>query len=110
MNRRSGYKLQTIFTAAFLFFTSHAGAQSEAVKTYKTKCVVCHGADGGGTEVGKKLGIHDFHASQVQNESEADLTQIIAKGKNKMPAYEKTLKPDEIKSLATYSRELGGKK
>jgi mono/diheme cytochrome c family protein len=36
--------------------------------------------------------------------------QIIAKGKNKMPAYEKSLKPDEIKTLAAYVRELGSKK
>jgi mono/diheme cytochrome c family protein len=60
--------------------------------------------------VGQKLGTHDFHSSQVQGESEADVEQIIAKGKNKMPGYEKTLKPDEIKALAAYVKELGGKK
>jgi cytochrome c6 len=105
------HKVQTIFftAVAFLFFTSRSHAQSEAEKTYKTKCVACHAADGSGSEVGKKLGTHDFHSSQVQSEADADLTQIIAKGKNKMPAYEKSLKPDEIKGLAAYVRELGKK-
>ena len=111
MNRVSNYKMQTIFLAAFAFlsFTSHARAQSEAEKTYKTKCMACHAADGSGSEVGKKLGTHDFHASQTQSQSDADLTQIIAKGKNKMPAYEKSLKPEEIKGLVAYMRELGKK-
>jgi mono/diheme cytochrome c family protein len=42
----------------------------------------------------------------VQSQSDADLTQVIAKGKNKMPAYEKSLKPDEIKGLVAYLHEL----
>ena len=111
MNRVANGKirLMCVMAAGFLFFTSHARAQSDAEKTYKTKCVACHGADGSGSEVGKKLGTHDFHSSQVQGESEADLTQIIAKGKNKMPAYEKSLKPDEIKALAGYVRDVGKK-
>ncbi len=111
MKRVFTCKPSAIFLTAFalLVFTSHARAQSGAEKTYKTKCVACHAADGSGSEVGKKLGTHDFHSSQVQSESDADVTQIIAKGKNKMPAYEKSLKPDEIKGLAAYARELGKK-
>ena len=112
MNLLACYKkIQVMFLTAFafLFFTSHSRAQSEVEKTYKTKCVACHAADGSGTEVGKKLGTHDFHSSEVQSESDADLTQIIAKGKNKMPAYEKSLKPDEIKALAGYVHDLAKK-
>jgi cytochrome c6 len=99
----------TAFAFLFFFSTSHAHAQSEAEKTYKAKCVACHAADGSGSEVGKKLGTHDFHSSQVQSQSDADLSAIIAKGKNKMPAYEKSLKPDEIKRLVAYMRGLGKK-
>lgn len=108
MNRVLNCKMHTILltAVALLFFTSNAHAQSEAEKTYKTKCSACHAADGSGSEVGKKLGTHDFHSSQVQSQSDADLTQIIAKGKNKMPGYEKSLKPDEIKGLMAYVREL----
>ena len=87
----------------------HTRAQREGEKTYKAKCAACHAADGSGSEVGKKLGTHDFHSSQVQSQPDADLNQIIAKGKNKMPAYEKSLKPDEINGLVAYLRELGKK-
>jgi mono/diheme cytochrome c family protein len=105
------YKMQILLTVmALLFFTSYTLGQSKAEPTYKAKCAGCHAADGSGSQVGQKLGTHDFHSSQVQGESEADVEQIIAKGKNKMPGYEKTLKPDEIKALAAYVKELGGKK
>ena len=113
MNRVASYKIQvmflTVFAFLFFFIRLHAQTQSDAEKAYKTKCVACHAADGSGSEVGKKLGAHDFHSSQVQSESDADLTQIIVKGKNKMPAYEKSLKPDEIKRLAAYVRDLAKK-
>jgi cytochrome c6 len=111
MKRVSLYKMQVILLTAFvfLFYASRAHAQGQAGATYKAKCAACHAADGSGSEVGKKLGVHDFHSSEVQSESDADLTQIIAKGKNKMPAYEKSLKPDEIKGLAAYVRDLAKK-
>lgn len=110
MMRLSVRKMPIIFflaTSAFLLCTSHARAQGQAEATYKSKCLACHGADGAGSEVGKKLGTRDFRSSPVQGQSDADLTQIIAKGKNKMPAYEKSLKPEEIKALVAYVRELG---
>jgi len=43
-------------------------------------------------------------------ESDDDLAGIIAKGKNKMPAYEKQLKADQIKGLVAYIRDLAKKK
>jgi cytochrome c6 len=79
-----------------------------AAETYKAKCAMCHGADGkGDTPVGKKMGIHDFAASEVQSMSDADLATIIAKGKNKMPGYEKSLKEGDITELVAYVRQLG---
>ena len=39
--------------------------------------------------------------------SDADLAGIISAGKNKMPAYAKTLKDPEIKDLVAYVRSLG---
>lgn len=111
MNQMTAYRVQTVFLAAiaFLFLASAARAQSDAEKTYKAKCVACHAADGSGSEVGKKLGVHDFHSSEVAGQSDADLAQTIAKGKNKMPAYEKTLKPDEVSGLVAYVRSLSKK-
>lgn len=109
----AGDKIQVMFLTvfAFLVFTSHdARAQSEAEKTYKAKCAACHGADGSGnTPAGKTLKVVAFSDPDVQKQSDADFTAIIAKGKNKMPAYEKSLSPDEVKRLVDYVRELGKK-
>ncbi len=109
MLRISG-KLVGVLALALVLGVS-ARADDASAKLYKTKCAGCHGADGvGATTVGKALKITDFHDPDVQKMSDADLATIVAKGKNKMPAYEKTLKPDEIKGLVAYVRELGGKK
>ena len=89
-----------------LSLASPARAQN-AESTYKAKCVGCHAADGTGSAIGKKLGAHDFHSAEVKGMSDADLTAAIAKGKNKMPGYEKTLKADDIKGLVAYVRSLG---
>lgn len=86
-------------------------ADTGAENIYKAKCAACHGPDGSGdTVVGKKLGAHDFRSADIQKMSDADLTEIIAKGKNKMPAYEKSLKADEIKGLVNYIRSFTTKK
>jgi mono/diheme cytochrome c family protein len=88
-----------------------AHADDASAKLYQAKCVACHGPDGSGnTTVGKTLKLRDFRDPDVQKQSDADLTAIIAKGKNKMPAYEKSLKPDEIKGLVALVRELANKK
>lgn len=79
---------------------------ADAATLYKSKCVACHAADGTGSAVGKKIGVRDFHSADVQKESDADLTAAIAKGRNKMPAYEKSLQPDEIKALVTFIHTL----
>ncbi|HTM38204.1 MAG TPA: cytochrome c [Terriglobales bacterium] len=83
-------------------------AAQDAAATYKAKCAMCHGADGkGDTPAGKKVGVHDFASDEVQKQSDNDLGQIIFKGKNKMPAYESKLKPEEVKDLIAYIRKLG---
>ena len=86
-------------------------AQSAGEKLYKSKCVACHGADGkGDTPTGKKLGARDLGSTEVQSQSDAQLIELVTKGKGKMPAYGKTLKDDEIKDLVGYIRELAKKK
>lgn len=83
-------------------------AAADAAATYKAKCAMCHGADGkGDTPVGKKMGVHDFASPEVQKASDADLTEILTKGKNKMPAYGGKLSDAEIKDLVGYVRQLG---
>jgi hypothetical protein len=59
--------------------------------------------------MGKKLAVRDLRSSEVQAQSNAQLTSIIAKGKGKMPGYEKTLGADQVRSLLTVVRKLGGR-
>ena len=78
-----------------------------AAATYKAKCAGCHGADGkGNTGPGKALGVHDFSSAEVTRMSDADLIAIVTTGKNKMPAYGKSLKDADIKELVTFIRGL----
>lgn len=91
--------------SAVAMCTSAAAAQ-DAASTYKAKCAMCHGPDGKGSAMGAKMGVHDFTSADVQKETDAQLTEIISKGKNKMPAYDGKLKDTEIKDLVAYIRSL----
>lgn len=81
--------------------TSSAVAQ-DAAATFKAKCAMCHGADG----KGGKMGTRDFASPEVKAETDAQLTEIITKGKGKMPAYGGKLSDADIKGLVTYVRSL----
>jgi cytochrome c6 len=75
--------------------------------TFKAKCVACHGADGtGNTTAGKAMKVPNLRSAAVQGQTDAQLYGAIAKGKGKMPAYEKTLGGDKCKELVAYVRTL----
>lgn len=103
-----GCRLVGIATVILLALTVSVPAHGQdGSALYKSKCAMCHGADGkGDTPVGKKMGVHDFASPEVKAMSDGDLTQIITKGKNKMPAYAGKLKESEIKGLVAYIRHL----
>lgn len=89
-----------------------AGAQAPAktVALFQTKCIICHGADGGATTpAGKALQAPAFNAPQVEQASDADLIAIVTKGKGKMPSFSTQLSAAQIKELVAYVRELGSK-
>ncbi len=99
-----------ISAGLLILLATSAHAQGDAAKNYAAKCATCHGPDGAaGSPAGKALKARDFHSAEVQGETDDVLEQVIAKGKNKMPAYEKQLKPAEIKDLVDYCRALGKK-
>lgn len=77
---------------------------SEAL--YKSKCQVCHGADGKGTAAGQKMGVKSFVAPEVAKQSDEDMIAVTKKGKGKMPGYDGKLTDDQIKDLIKYIRTL----
>jgi cytochrome c6 len=73
----------------------------DASALYKSKCAMCHGADGA------KAAGHDLSGADVQKKSDADIAAVITDGKApKMPKYGDKLKPEEIKGLVAYIRTL----
>ncbi len=85
-------------------------AQSAGETLFKSKCAMCHGPDGKGeVPMGKKLSAHDLNSAEVQKQSDAQLTEVVTKGKNKMPAYDGKLSKEQIAQLVAYLREIGKK-
>ena len=88
---------------AGLMLSGTAFAQS-AADLYKSKCAACHGADG--SKEMPAMGVKPLTGSDVQKKSDAELTEVIAKGKGKMPAFAGKITDDQIKSLVAYVRTL----
>jgi mono/diheme cytochrome c family protein len=112
MNWSPGWRVWMVLGLGGLLLAGNSarGADEATVKLYQTKCASCHAADGSGNSVvGKALKVKDLRDPEVQKASDADLATLIAKGKDKMPTFEKTLKAEEIKGLVAYVRELAKK-
>jgi cytochrome c6 len=90
---------------------THAASGSTGAELFKSKCAGCHGPDAKGqTSMGKMLKVKDLTSEEVQKQSDAELHDIIAKGKKPMPAYGTQLKKEQIDDLVAYLRELAKKK
>ena len=104
---RIGEKAVLALAVMFAFGTS---VRADGAGYFKAKCAMCHGADGtGSTATGKALKVRDLASSDVQSQSDAQLTDIVTNGKNKMPAYKGKLTDDQIKGLVAYIRGLAKK-
>ena len=99
-----------VLVGLFSFSSGTSQAQSAGETLFKTKCAACHGPDGKGeVPMGKKLGARNLSSAEVQGQSDAQLTEVLTKGKNKMPAYDGKLTKEQIGGLVAYVRELGKK-
>lgn len=86
-------------------------AAGEGEATYKSKCAMCHGPDGSGdSAMGKRMKVRDLRSADVQKQTDAQLAEIIAKGKSPMMAYEKQLDKAKIDQVVAYLREIAKKK
>jgi cytochrome c6 len=82
-------------------------AADSGADLYKSKCASCHGADGkGDTAMGKNLKLKDLGSADVQKQTDADLTTVIAKGKKPMPGYEGKLTNEQIQDVVKFVRSL----
>jgi cytochrome c6 len=91
-------------------FSLPTQAQDTGAALFKTKCAACHGPDGKAeTAMGKANKLRDLASPDVQKQSDAELAAIVENGKGKMPAYGKSLKPEQVKDLVAYIRSLGKK-
>jgi mono/diheme cytochrome c family protein len=100
-----------LLVANALLFAARTPAQDDVTSLYKARCVAYHGADGkGDTPAAKSLGARDFASPEVSKETDEQLINITANGKNKMPGYATSLKDSQIKDLVAYIRELTRKK
>jgi len=92
----------TLATALVVVLSLPLSAHAQdAGALYKSKCAMCHGADG------KKAAGHDLTSADFQKQTDAAITAVISDGKApKMPKYGDKLKPEEIKGLVAYIRTL----
>jgi cytochrome c6 len=107
--------LLLVFVGLTLFVVSIARAtpvpdSAASSATFRTKCALCHGPDGAGSEVGKSMNVPDLRSDAVQKRPDAELVQIISDGKGGMPPFKSSLSEPQIHDLVSYVRSLGKKK
>lgn len=89
-----------------LLFSTYMLAES-APDIYKAHCSACHGINGkGDTMLGKNLKLRTLGSDEVQNRSDEELTNIITRGRNRMPSFDRKLSKDQIAALVRYIRSL----
>jgi len=98
--------ISTMALAILLAGALPAAAADDAAALYKSKCQICHGADGKGSPAGLKMGAKDFQSPEVAKQTDAELIKITKEGKGKMPKYDGKLTDDQIKQLVKYIRSL----
>jgi mono/diheme cytochrome c family protein len=98
--------LVIIFTIALAVVLLPLPAHAQGADVFKSKCAICHGADGTGSAIGKKMGVRDLTSPEVQKQTDAELTATITNGKDKMPEFGDKLTAEEIKSVVAYIRTL----
>ena len=66
---------------------------------FEANCIACHGVNG-------KLMLSGAKDLSLSQKSEAELKNVIRKGKNAMQAYEKVFTDQEIEALGAYVMSL----
>lgn len=72
----------------------------DGIQIFRTKCVLCHGADG-------TLGVNGAKNLQLSTYSLEERKLIILQGKGVMTGFQDQLTPAEIHAVAEYTMTLG---
>ena len=96
-----------ILIAILLAPKAIADAAPDGAAIFKSKCAVCHGADGKGkTPTGRSLHLRDLGSDEVQAMKNEELQKIIEDGKKTMPVFKNTLDQASIDALIAFIRTL----
>lgn len=110
--------LRSALTAGILLFAPLFSFGGDAAVLWADACARCHGEDGRGrTKPGRRLKIKDLTSPAIQQRlSERRIVETITEGKfrddgeEQMPSFRGKLTDEEMRTLATYVKELGGSK
>ena len=98
-----------IFIVALL--VANAARGQDAVSVYKSKCAICHGAQGEGRSAIKGTSLL---SAEAKARSDDTMAAAIAKGGSKQTAShafeQKGVPPPQVRLLVTYIRELQKKR
>lgn len=93
--------------AVFILTQTRVFAQAGGADTYKSKCAMCHGADGlAETPTGKMMKVPSFKSPEAAKASDSAMIDETKNGKSKMPAYKDKLTDAQIKDVVAYIRTL----
>jgi cytochrome c6 len=101
---------EIIFFSASVVRADTGQSSATARATFRTKCAMCHGPDGAGSEAGKSLNVPDLRSDAVQKRSDAELAQVVSDGKGGMPPFKSSLSDAQIHAMVRYVRSLRQKK
>src|ERR1700738_149637 len=99
-----------VFLDASIAHANPAPGAAADTATFRTKCAMCHGPDGAGSEVGKSMNVPDLRSQAVQKLPDTELAQVISDGKAGMPPFKNSLSEAQIHALVTHIRSLRRKK
>jgi|SRR5215469_4537197 len=102
--------LTGLFIGLMHFSTSVVRAGGAAGTTFRTKCAMCHGPDGAGSEVGKSMNVPNLRSAAVQKLPDAELAQVIGNGKGGMPSFKGSLNAGQIHDIVAYVRTFAAKR
>jgi len=98
-----------VLALASVSLTAPALAQSGEA-TYKSKCAMCHGADGlAASPMAKAMKVPSVKSDDFAKLSESEMVAATENGKGKMPAYKGKLSDADIKEVVAYMRGLAKK-